>query len=212
MVRRRNFSVDRANQSIRPDDECRAFRAHVFFPIHAFLNPDAVGLDDGAGLVAEKRKGQLVLRDELRVARGRVDAHAINQRSLGEDASVVVAHAAGLRGASGCVVFRVEIEDDAFTMKAGEAYGLAFSAGSAHCGGVESWSDIAGLQGVFHGLKNFTRVLCAQAAAVVFFDCWQWSSGAVVIYWNDWRAALILAWRDFATVSKTPQKTPRNFF
>jgi hypothetical protein len=55
-------------------------------------------------------------------------------------------------------------------------------------------------------------VLCAQAAAVVFFDYWQWSSGAVVNYWNDWRAALILAWRDFATVSKTPQKTPRNFF
>lgn len=172
MVRRRNFSVDRANQSIRADDECRAFRAHVFFSIHAFLNPDAVGLDDGAGLVAEKRKGQLVLRDELRVARGRVDAHAINQRSLGEDASVVVAHAAGLRGASGCVVFRVEIEDDAFTAKAGEADGLAFSVGSAHCGGMEIWSEIVGLQGVFHGVKNFTRVLRAQAAAVFFFDRW----------------------------------------
>jgi hypothetical protein len=65
---------------------------------------------------------------------------------------------------------------------------------------------------VFHGVKNFTRVLCAQAAAVVFFDYWQWSSGAVVSYWNDWRAALILAWRDFATVSKMPQKTTRNFF
>ena len=168
MVRRRNFSVDGANQAVRADDECRAFRAHVFFSIHAFLNPDAVGLDDGAGLVAEKRKGQLMLRYELRVARGRVDAHAINQRSLGEDGSVVVAHAAGLRGASGCVVFRVEIEDDAFTVKAGEADGLAFSVGCAHCGGMEIWSDIAGLQGVFHGVKNFTRVLCAQAVAVFF--------------------------------------------
>lgn len=172
MVRWRNFSVNGANQAVWADDECRAFRAHVFFSIHAFLNPDAVGLDDGAGLVAEKRKGQLVLRDELGVARGRVDAHAINQRSLGEDGSVVVAHAAGLRGASGCVVFRVEIENDAFAVKAGEADGLAFSVGSAHCGGVEIWSDIAGLQGVFHGVKNFTRVLCAQAAAVGFFDYW----------------------------------------
>lgn len=212
MVCRRNFSVDRANQSIRADDESRAFRAHVFFSIHAFLNPDAVGLDDGAGLVAEKRKGQLVLRDEFRVARGRVDAHAINQRSLGEDGSVVVAHGAGLCGASGSVVFRVEIEGDAFAEKAGEADGLTFSVGSAYCGGMEIWSDIAGLQGVFHGVKNFTRVLCAQAVAVFFFDCWQWSSGAVVNYWTDWRAALILAWRDFATVSKAPRKTPRNFF
>jgi hypothetical protein len=45
---------------------------------------------------------------------------------------------------------------------------LAFSVGSAHCGGMEIWSDIAGLQGVFHGVKNFTRVLCAQAAGVFF--------------------------------------------
>ena len=172
MVRRRNFSVNGANQSVWADDECRAFRAHVFFSIHAFLNPDAVGLDDGAGLVAEKRKGQLVLRYELRVARGRVDAHAINQRSLGEDACVVVAHGAGLCGASGRVVFRVEIEDDAFAAKAGEADGLPFSVGSAYCVGMEIWSDIAGLQGVFHGVKNFTRVLRAQAAAVFFFDCW----------------------------------------
>jgi hypothetical protein len=45
---------------------------------------------------------------------------------------------------------------------------LAFSVVSAHCGGVEIWSDIVGLQGVFHGVKNFTRVLCAQANGVVF--------------------------------------------
>lgn len=172
MVGRRNFSVDGANQAVRVDDECRAFSAHVFFAIHAFFNPDAVGLDDGAGLVAEKRKGQLVLRDELRVARGRVDAHAINQRTLGEDGSVVVAHAASLRGASGRVVFRVEIEDYAFAAKAGEADGLAFSVVSADCGGMEVRSDIADMQGVFHGVKNFTRVLCAQAADVFFFDCW----------------------------------------
>ena len=145
MVRRRNLSVDGANQAIRTDNECRAFGAHVFFAIHAFLNPDAVGLDDGSGLVAKKRKGQLVIRDELRVARQRVDAHAINQRSLSKDGSVVVAHAAGLRGASGRVVFRVEKEDDAFAAKAGEADGLGFPVGSAYCGGMEIWSDIARL-------------------------------------------------------------------
>jgi hypothetical protein len=49
---------------------------------------------------------------------------------------------------------------------------LAVSVGSSHCGGMEIWSDIAGLQGVFHGVKNFTRALCAQATAVVFFDYW----------------------------------------
>ena len=172
MVRRRNFSVDGANQAVWADDECRAFRAHVFFPIHAFLNPDPVGLDDAAGLVAEKRKGQLVLRDELRVARGRVDAHAINQRSLGDDGSVIVAHAAGLRGASGCVVFRVEIEYHDFTTKAGEADGLGFSVGSTDCNGMKIWSNIAGLQGVIHGFKNFTRLVSVQAVGVIFFDSW----------------------------------------
>lgn len=134
-----------ANQAVRADDKCRAFRAHVFFSIHTFLNPDAVGLNDAAGLVAEKWKRQLVLGNELRMASRRVDANAIDERALGEDRSVIVAHAAGLRGASGRVVFRVEIEDDAFTTKAGEADGLAFSVGSSYCGGLEIRSDITRL-------------------------------------------------------------------
>ena len=118
-----------------------------------------------------------------------------------------VAEGTGFFGAAGRIVFRVEIEDDDFIAKAGEADGLAFSVGSSHCGGMEIWSDIAGLQGVFHGVKNFTRVLRAQAAGVFFFDRWESSSGAAVNSWNGRRAPLILAWGDFAAISKTPPKT-----
>lgn len=181
--------MDGANQAIRANDECRALGAHVFFAIHAFLNPDTVGLDDAAGLVAEKWKGQLVLGNELRMACRRVDAHAINERALGEDRSVIVAQGAGLCGASGCVIFRVEIEDDDFATKAGEADGLGFSVGSADCNGMKIWSDIAGLQGVIHGFKNFTRAVSVQAVGVIFFDSWLWSRGAVVIKQNGRRAA-----------------------
>jgi hypothetical protein len=47
---------------------------------------------------------------------------------------------------------------------------LAFSVVSADCGDIEIGGFISGLKGVFHGLKNFTRALRAQAAGV-FFCC-----------------------------------------
>lgn len=91
-----------------------------------------------------------MLGGELCVALRRIDAHAENHRVLRKDFAVMVADTASLGGATGRVVFGVEIQDDFFATKAGEAYGLAVAKGSAHgCGGeIGGW--IAGLEVSIH--------------------------------------------------------------
>ena len=171
MVPGRNFAVDGSDAAIGSDDESGSLGAHVFFAIHAFFDPHAIGLNNPAGLVAQERKGKLVLCDEIRMGGRGVDAHAVDERPLGKDGVDAVAHAASLRRAPGCVVLRVEIKHDGFAAKLRESDGMGLHEGAAHGVGCEIWCSIAGLQGVFHGLENFTAATFAQADGVFFIDC-----------------------------------------
>lgn len=146
----RDLAVDSLDFSFGVYDESCALGAHVFFAIHAFFDPDAIGFDDGAGFVAEEREGEGMLGREFRVALRRIDTDAENHGVFREDFGVPVADAAGLDGAAGSVVLGVKIEDDFFAAKAGEADGLAFSEDSADGGGGEIGGGIAGLEFGFH--------------------------------------------------------------
>src|SRR5205085_123206 len=116
--------------------------AHVFLPIHAFFHPDAVVVNDFLFRIGKKREGQLILGDELLVARRRVDAYPENLRATVEFAPSIT-QPAGLRGTSRRGIFRIKIEDDrpaAELRQPNESPGSIFS---ADCGGGEVWRRIA---------------------------------------------------------------------
>src|SRR5205814_2035160 len=62
--------------------------------------------------IGEQRKIQIVFLRELRLARLIEDADAEDDRLVGLELWQVVAKIAGLLRASGCVVLRIEVEDD----------------------------------------------------------------------------------------------------
>ena len=76
MPGRFHFLQDRLYFLVGADDVGRSFGSHVLFPIHAFLDPDLVRLDDFVIRVAQQRKRKTMLVDEFQMTFRAVDAHA----------------------------------------------------------------------------------------------------------------------------------------
>lgn len=142
----RDLAVDCFNISIGTDDKCRPLCPHVFFPIHAFFHPDSVSVDNGFGLVTEERKGQVILRKELSMAWGRIDAHAVNHRPLGNDRVVIFTQIASLGRASGGVILRIKVQHNRLAIQTGKGNGLTLSVASTHGYGGEIRRRSAGME------------------------------------------------------------------
>lgn len=94
-------------------------KGKVGIAIHAFLHPDAVGIDDGLIFIAEDGEGEGVFLDELFVALHAVDAHAKDLR-LGTDVRPAIAQGAGLLGAARRIVLWVKVENNGFALQVAE--------------------------------------------------------------------------------------------
>ena len=76
-----------------------------------FLGPGAEGLGEGVVGVAEEDEGEFVFGDELFVAFDAIGADAEHFYPCRFDTGDVITEIAGFGGATGGVVFGVEIED-----------------------------------------------------------------------------------------------------
>lgn len=70
------FGEDGFDFAFGINDKGGSFGAHVFFAIHAFFHPDAVGIDEAVVFITKNGEGEGVLFDELFVALHAVDADA----------------------------------------------------------------------------------------------------------------------------------------
>src|SRR5579872_7155886 len=111
--------------ALRVDEVRRANDAHERPSVHRLLLPDPVLLGGGVILVGEQRKGEVVLLSEGSLARLVQDADAEDRRLAGLKLWQVVAEGAGLFGATGSVVLRIEIQYEWTPGVVGEAVGLA---------------------------------------------------------------------------------------
>lgn len=59
MIRRFHFGEDRFDFALRINDEGGALRAHVFFAIHRFFDPNARGVHEAMIFINEERKRQV---------------------------------------------------------------------------------------------------------------------------------------------------------
>ncbi len=104
------------------DQRRRAFDAHVFTPVKALLPPDAIGFDDGSGLVGGERQRELAFALEPRVARKGIRRNSNNLRP-GFNKLVAQAVERDRFGRAGLgVVFGIEIEDDFASPQGMQAY------------------------------------------------------------------------------------------
>src|SRR6476620_5713827 len=94
------------------DHDRRALDPHVFLPVVALLDPEAVLLGQLVVRIGEEREGKPVLLPELRVRLLGVRADAEHDRARPLELAPLVADAARLCRAAGRVVPRIEIEDD----------------------------------------------------------------------------------------------------
>jgi hypothetical protein len=118
------------------EDEGGAFGAQVLFAVEFFFDPDAVEVDDGVVFVGDEGEGESVLLDELGVALDGVGADAEEEGFL-FDLGPGVAEGAGLGGASGGVVFGVEVQDDFLAAEVAEGEGGVRWVAAADDGGGE---------------------------------------------------------------------------
>src|SRR5205814_4964570 len=112
------------NTPVAINDERAALSAHVFFPIHAFLHPNAIRVNNFFVGIGQEGKGQLIFLDKLFVACWRINAHAEDFRARTQFAPGI-AHATRLDGASRRIVFRIKIENDRGSAKIRDADFLA---------------------------------------------------------------------------------------
>src|SRR6185369_202782 len=120
MARSLDLVPDVADDALLVDQEGRALDAHVFAPIHALLDPGAIGLGDLAFLVGGEGEGQLVFLLELVMAGHAVAAEADDDGIALAEAGEAVAEAAGLGRAARGIVLGVEIKDDLLAPQLGE--------------------------------------------------------------------------------------------
>src|SRR5205823_7981499 len=95
-----------------------------FFPIHAFLHPDAIRVNNFFVGIGQERKGQLIFLDKLFVACWRINAHAEDFRSRTQFAPSIP-HATRLDSASRRIVLRIKIKNDGGCAKISETDFLA---------------------------------------------------------------------------------------
>ncbi len=144
-----HFAEDGFDFAVAADDESGALGAHVGFAVHAFFHPHAIRRDDLFVLIHEQRERERVFGDELRVALRGVDADA-EDRGLAREVAPRIAQSAGLRGAAGRVVFRIEIKDDVLAFEVGEFHRLPIAVTAADGGGVKRGRFAAGLELLVH--------------------------------------------------------------
>src|SRR5262245_5320672 len=108
---------DFADDALAIDQEGGPLDAHIFLPVHALLDPNAVVLGDLAIIIRGERKGELEFLLELVVACDRVarDAHdlCLHLGEVGEG----VSKGAGLGGTAWRVVARIEIKHDGLALE-----------------------------------------------------------------------------------------------
>src|SRR5260221_2887169 len=96
---------------VRADEVRRARDAHVLLAVVRLLLPDAVLVRDLVLGIGEEGEVEVVLLRELRLARLVQDADAEDGRLARLETRQVVAERAGLLGAAGGVVLRIEVQD-----------------------------------------------------------------------------------------------------
>lgn len=105
-----HFFVDLRNGSVGTDEETAAQRAHVFFAVHRFLGPHAVGFHRFFLFIGQKRERQREFVREFPVARDTVRADAYDGETLRRECRQVVPKRTCFLGAAGRIVLRIEID------------------------------------------------------------------------------------------------------
>src|SRR5947209_3230087 len=112
---RRHLGDHVPDDALLIEDERRSLHPPICLSIHRLLRPHPVGLGDRVVGVAEQREVHLVLLVEALDLRDRVRRDAEDDGVGGVVVAGVVAHAAGLRGASGRVRLWVKEENHALS-------------------------------------------------------------------------------------------------
>src|SRR5277367_3067866 len=94
------------------DQEGGALDAHVLFPIHALLFPDAVVFGSFVLCVGKQSKRQIEFAFELGLGRGLVGRNAHDHGVFLGELFGLIAELAGFLGAAWCVGLGVEIQDN----------------------------------------------------------------------------------------------------
>ena len=145
---------DRADATVRADDERGPLRPHEDVASHVLFHPDAVVLDDFASVIAEQRERQAKFVDESAVAFERVGAHTENCRVEVLEIRPAVAQPARLHGAAGRVVLGIEIEHDMFAAEILQAHLRAGAIRSAESQGCKRGGGISNFQFGGHRLMR----------------------------------------------------------
>src|ERR1700730_14684538 len=98
MATRFHFLQDSFYFLVGADEVGRSFSSQIFFPVHAFLHPDMICLDDFLVRIAQQGKWKTMLLDEFLVTFRTVDAHAEELR-FGLEFAPGIAKFASLRRA-----------------------------------------------------------------------------------------------------------------
>ena len=104
-----HFFNDFFNSSFLADDKCFPEDSHVGFAIHLLLPPCAIGLQDLSVRIGDQPERKLIFGNEILVRFFTVRTHPKDLISFLLETGVVVSQITGLGGASGCVVFRIEV-------------------------------------------------------------------------------------------------------
>ena len=97
------------------DQERRPINAHVLFPVHGFLGPDSVGLNDFLLCVSDQVELEAILRTKLLMCFLTVDRNAQQLDLLLIEFVVRITERACFERSARCVVFRVKEKNDALT-------------------------------------------------------------------------------------------------
>ena len=134
------------NLSVRVDEEGRPVRPVVRAPHELLRSPHPEGLVHRFVRIRQQVKPEPVLRDELRVARRPVCAHAEHFDSRRTQVRQVRIQVARLRSAAGRVVFRIEVQREGLARVVRERTG-----GAVLDGAGEGRGRGAGCKGCCHG-------------------------------------------------------------
>ena len=123
------------------DEEGGAHDTHAHLAAALLFLPYAVGIDGDAVWIGEENKGKIIFFGKFCVRGRAVTADTDDNGILFTEAAVCGGKGAGLPGAAGVVVLRLEIAHDLMTSESGEGDGVSVLVGQGEIGG-----GIAGLQ------------------------------------------------------------------
>src|SRR5262249_40830338 len=99
------------------DHEVAADDPHILLAEHRFFLPHAVGFRNRVILIYQQRERQIELGFELLVRLDAIRADAQHHRVLLLDRQIVIPKAACLRGTSGGIILRIEVQHHALAAK-----------------------------------------------------------------------------------------------